>query len=106
VSDKWVDEGLKCERNLSLEKNFEMKKNDSAFLPEGVDSVIIGMGWTCNRNFDLDASIVAMDANKNKTFHVNFGTKKGPGVTHRGDNTTGEGSGDDERIRIDFNHVP
>jgi len=27
------------------------------------------------------------------------------GIKHRGDNTTGEGSGDDERIRIDLDKV-
>jgi len=45
--DKWIDDGLKCERNLSMEKTFEMKKNDSAFLPQECKSVMIGLGWEC-----------------------------------------------------------
>jgi stress response protein SCP2 len=27
-------------------------------------------------------------------------------MEHRGDNTTGAGSGDDERIRIEFGNIP
>jgi len=37
---------------------------------------------------------------------VNFNNLKAEGVTHRGDNRTGDGDGDDELIRIDLNQVP
>jgi len=75
-------------------------------LPPGASGMIIGLGWDCRGNCDFDASIVGLDANKNKTQLVNFASKKSEGITHRGDNTTGAGSGDDERIRIDFGNVP
>jgi len=96
---------MKYERNLSMEKTFEMKKNDSAFLPQECKSVIIGLGWTCPGSIDLDASVVGLKENKKESFIVNYGNKIGPGVTHRGDNTTGDGAGDDERIRIDLDQV-
>jgi stress response protein SCP2 len=35
-----------------------------------------------------------------------FSKLKVKGITHRGDNTTGEGAGDDERIRIDLDQLP
>jgi stress response protein SCP2 len=88
-----------------MEKTFEMKKNDSAFLPQECKSVMIGLGWTCKGSIDLDASIVGLRANKEVDFTVNFGNKSAAGVTHRGDNTSGDGAGDDERIRIDLANV-
>jgi stress response protein SCP2 len=36
---------------------------------------------------------------------VSFSNLKCQGIMHRGDNTTGEGAGDDERIRIEFANV-
>eukprot|EP00121_Abeoforma_whisleri_P011198 Awhi_evm1s10332 len=35
-------------------------------------------------------------------FHVYFGKLSVNGVTHSGDNLTGDGSGDDEAIEINF----
>jgi tellurium resistance protein TerD len=37
---------------------------------------------------------------------IYYGKLSGSGIFHKGDNTTGAGEGDDERIRIDFNKVP
>jgi tellurium resistance protein TerD len=37
---------------------------------------------------------------------IYFNCKRGNGVVHGGDNITGEGDGDDERIRIDLENVP
>jgi len=68
--------------------------------------MIIGLGWTCRKDIDFDASVICLDQYKNKTELISFANKKGSGITHRGDNTTGAGSGDDERIRIDFGNVP
>lgn len=104
--DKFIDEGLKCERVLSMETTFTMKKNDVAQLPSNIDAVIIGLGWDCDGDIDLDASIICLDQQKNKTDIIDFSNKNGSGISHRGDNTTGAGSGDDERIRIDLHQVP
>jgi hypothetical protein len=50
------------ERNLSMEKTFEMRKNDSAFLPQECTSVVVGLGWTPQGYIDLDASVVGLNA--------------------------------------------
>ncbi|KAL6057317.1 Chemical-damaging agent resistance protein C [Balamuthia mandrillaris] len=54
--------------------------------------------------FDLDASCVAFDENGKWVDAVYFGKLKseGGGMRHSGDNTTGEGEGEDENIYIDF----
>jgi len=83
-----------------------MKKEDTAKLPPGVNACVIGLGWSCKGNVDLDTSIICFDANMQVRDTIFFGNKKGSGITHRGDNTDGEGKGDDERIRIDFDQIP
>ncbi|MCX4693522.1 TerD family protein [Streptomyces sp. NBC_01408] len=78
-------------------------------------AVIVGLGWdartTTGVDFDLDASAiltndqgkVASDAN-----FVFFNNLKSPdgSVEHTGDNTTGEGEGDDEAIKVNLAGVP
>ncbi|MFE4635729.1 TerD family protein [Streptomyces sp. NPDC056773] len=78
-------------------------------------AVIVGLGWdartTTGVDFDLDASAiltndqgkVASDAN-----FVFFNNLKSPdgSVEHTGDNTTGEGDGDDEAIKVNLAGVP
>lgn len=103
--DKFLDEGLKDERVLSMDKTFTMHKDDSAILPEGCDCVIVGLGWTCPGSIDLDASIVCVDSNKGKQNIIYYGNKKGKGIIHAGDNTTGDGDGDDEMIKISLGEV-
>jgi len=102
----YIEDVMKGERNLSMEKTFVMKKDDSCALPSGQNAVIVGLGWDCQKKIDLDASVIGVDSNKQKTFLVYYGDKEKPGVTHSGDNTTGDGAGDDETIRIDFDKVP
>ena len=101
---------MKIGRSLSLEETFTMKKNDIVQLPPDVKSVIIGLGWSVStwidNDIDFDASIVCLDADKEKLEIVNFAQKKVEGIIHRGDDVTGAGSGDDERIRIDFEKLP
>ncbi len=57
---------------------------------------------------DLDAGVVAHSASENKFDICYFGDKSifGGAVQHQGDNLTGEGKGDDERISIDLAGVP
>lgn len=103
--DKFIDDGLKYERVLSMESTFTMKKDDVAVLPNEID-IIVGLGWTCKQNVDFDASIICLGEDKSKTDIIYYGRKQGSGITHRGDNTSGSETGDDERIRIDLDHVP
>jgi len=74
--DKFLDQGLICERVLSYETTFTMKKDDVAQLPPGANGMIIGLGWTCSGDIDFDASIVGLDINKQKTQLVNFSQKE------------------------------
>lgn len=104
--DRFLDAGLICEPQLSMDKTFQMKKNDRAQLPADLKSVIIALGWSCQGSIDLDTSIVGLDVAKEKRLLVYYGAKTAPGVWHRGDNTTGAGSGDDEMIQIDLSAVP
>jgi tellurium resistance protein TerD len=100
--DKHIDAGLTEDRILSTEKTFQMKKDDSATIPEDISAVLVGLGWSCDGSIDLDASIVLMNQNKEIHETIYFGNKKGSGITHAGDNTTGDGDGDDELIRLDL----
>lgn len=76
--------------------------------------VVIGLGWDVNRydggsKFDLDASAFMLGANgktRGDSDFIFYGNKTGQGVTHTGDNTTGEGDGDDEQIIVDLTQIP
>lgn len=80
----------------------------------GLIKVVVGLGWDTNRYdggsaFDLDASAFLTKADgkvRNDSDFVFYGNKNGTGVTHTGDNRTGDGDGDDEQIVIDLNAVP
>jgi tellurium resistance protein TerD len=76
---------------------------------------IIGLGWDNNSSstgegFDLDASVFLIGANgkiPNDNHFVYYNNLKSPdgAVTHTGDNLTGEGDGDDEKIQIDLSKI-
>lgn len=78
-------------------------------------AVAVGLGWdartTTGAEFDLDASAIATDADKrvvsNQHF-VFFNNLKSPdgAIEHLGDNTTGDGDGDDEMINVDLTAMP
>lgn len=78
-------------------------------------AVAVGLGWdirtTTGTDFDLDASAIATGADKkvlsDKHF-VFFNNLKSPegSIEHTGDNTTGEGEGDDEVINVDLVATP
>ncbi|MBC7301655.1 MAG: TerD family protein [Nocardia sp.] len=78
-------------------------------------AVAVGLGWdvrsTTGTDFDLDASAIATGADKkvvsDKHF-VFFNNLKSPegAIEHTGDNTTGEGEGDDEVIKVDLANTP
>lgn len=82
----------------------------------GLKNLIIGLGWDINKydggaSFDLDAAAFLLGSNgkvtKDEDF-IFFNNSKHPsgGVEHLGDNTTGEGDGDDEQIKVDLSLVP
>jgi tellurium resistance protein TerD len=78
-------------------------------------AVIVGLGWdartTTGTDFDLDASaLLAGTEGKviSDQHFVFFNNLKSPdgSVEHTGDNTTGEGEGDDEAIQVNLAGVP
>ncbi|PGY48933.1 TerD family protein [Priestia megaterium] len=82
----------------------------------GLTKVIVGLGWDTNKyagsqDFDLDAC--AFLANKSSqvvndeefVFYNNLKSPNGA-VEHTGDNRTGAGDGDDEKIAVDFSLLP
>ncbi|MFD4700166.1 TerD family protein [Streptomyces niveus] len=78
-------------------------------------AVTVGLGWdvrtTTGNDFDLDASALLTNAEGKVTGDGNFvffNNLKSPdgSVEHTGDNTTGEGEGDDEAIKVNLAGVP
>lgn len=90
--------------NVSLEK-----------VAPGMVKMIIGLGWddraTDGADFDLDASAFLLGEDgkvvDDKSF-IFYNNVKSPcqSVEHTGDNTTGEGDGDDESIKVDLSKIP
>ncbi len=81
----------------------------------GLKDIVIGLGWdtrsTDGSAFDLDASMFMVKEDekvRNDGDFIFYNNKKsGDGsVEHMGDNTTGEGEGDDEQIKVNLDGVP
>ncbi|MGY0486779.1 TerD family protein [Streptomyces sp. WG-D5] len=81
----------------------------------GLTAVVVGLGWdvrtTTGTDFDLDASAILISAEgkvRNDQDFVFFNNLKSAdgSVEHTGDNTTGEGEGDDEQVKVDLAAVP
>lgn len=88
---------------------FAMEKGSVVDLPktEEIKQVKVGLGWdTANGDVDLDVSAVMFDTSGRHLDSVFFGNLSAQGISHSGDNLTGEGSGDDEVISFDLQHVP
>lgn len=97
--------------NLSKGQKVSLTKDNP-----GLNNILVGLGWDVNAfdsgtSFDLDASVFIADASgkcpSDKEF-IFYGNKEhtSGAVKHMGDNTTGEGDGDDEQIHIELNKVP
>jgi tellurium resistance protein TerD len=90
--------------NVSLSKEAPNLKN-----------ILIGLGWdaraTDGGNFDLDGSLFALNSSEKVRsdsdfiFYNNLKSSDGS-IQHTGDNTTGEGDGDDEAIKVALDKVP
>ncbi len=99
-SEQYVGVSLTKGGNVSLTKE-----------APGLTNVIVGLGWdvrtTTGVEFDLDASAIVVGTDgkvlSDKHF-VFFNNMVSPDATieHTGDNTTGEGEGDDEQIKINL----
>ena len=81
----------------------------------GLTAVVVGLGWdarvTDGSGFDLDASVFVTGADgkvrSDKDF-VFYNNKLGAdgSVEHKGDNTTGQGDGDDEKVGVKLTKLP
>lgn len=101
---------------VNLDKGrVSLKKGEKVSLVKtgspALTKVAMGLGWDPapgRRNIDLDASVIAFDADGRDVDKVWFMSKQGCGgaVRHSGDNLTGQGDGDDEVITVDLSQVP
>lgn len=81
----------------------------------GLKTIRVGLGWdtrsTDGAGFDLDASVFLLgDTGKVRSDNdfVFYNNKQGAdgSVVHQGDNTTGEGDGDDETVMVMLDKLP
>ncbi len=97
---------------ISLQKGGNVNLSKEA---PGIKKMIIGLGWdpraTDGAAFDLDGSAFMLKADGKARSDADFifynNLKSACGsVVHAGDNLTGGGDGDDERISVDLDKVP
>ncbi|MFT5643615.1 MAG: tellurium resistance protein TerD [Janthinobacterium sp.] len=97
---------------ISLQKGGNVNLSKEA---PNLKKIVIGLGWdprsTDGATFDLDGSafLLKVDgkvrSDADFIFYNNLKSSDGS-VLHTGDNQTGEGDGDDERIVVDLEKVP
>ena len=105
--------------NLQKGQRISLKKESPS-----LTTVMCGLGWDVaqssggflgifkpSSNLDLDASALCLNAdgrldnNMNVIYYNNL-SHVSQGITHLGDNLTGEGEGDDEQILVDLPKIP
>ncbi|MGL4850629.1 MAG: TerD family protein [Clostridium sp.] len=100
---------------LNLQKNdiLNLTKKDPS-----LSKIMLGAGWDVvekkgffsfgAKDFDLDLSALLLDGNDNLIHKgvIYFGEQRGQGIRLHGDNLTGEGAGDDEKISVELNNLP
>jgi tellurium resistance protein TerD len=97
---------------ISLQKGGNVNLSKEA---PNLKKIVIGLGWdprvTDGAAFDLDGSAFLLKADgkvrsdSDFIFYNNLKSTEGS-VAHSGDNLTGGGEGDDERITVDLTRVP
>ena len=97
---------------ISLQKGGNVNLSKEA---PGLTKVVIGLGWDPRSSdgsaFDLDGSAFLLKTDgkvrgdSDFIFYNNLKSTDGS-VLHTGDNTTGQGDGDDESLNIDLSAIP
>jgi tellurium resistance protein TerD len=97
---------------ISLQKGGNVNLSKEA---PSLKKLIVGLGWdpraTDGAAFDLDGSAFLLKgdgkvrSDADFIFYNNLKSADGS-ITHLGDNTTGQGDGDDEQLSIDLSVVP
>nr|WP_288842694.1 TerD family protein [uncultured Deefgea sp.] len=97
---------------ISLQKGGNVNLSKEA---PSLKKMVIGLGWdpraTDGAAFDLDGSAFMLKADGKVRSDADFIFYNAPksvdgSVTHGGDNTTGSGDGDDEKLIVDLSMVP
>lgn len=111
--------GINLGGNRQMNNNgvnaLNLQKNDILDLTKknpGLKNVILGAGWdvaSVGRDFDLDIAAFLLNEN-NKVTNISedvifFNNLECQGIRLAGDNRTGAGDGDDERIEIDLSSI-
>lgn len=100
--------------NLTKGSNINLTKTSAT-----LNNLLLGLGWdarvTDGVKYDLDASAFLLGANGKAVgrnngeggfvFYGNLKSECGA-VTHKGDNKTGDGDGDDEAIEVILSNLP
>ena len=96
--------------NLSKGGNVNLSKT----VP-GLDKILVGLGWkprvTDGKSFDVDSSVFMLNAtgkvrsDADFIFYNNKNSTCGS-IMHGGDNTTGVGEGDDEKVMAMLSCIP
>ena len=83
-----------------------VKKGQSLTIPFNMGSVGVGLGW--NSRVDVDASAICLNIRGVMVDKISYQKLTGlnGNVKHSGDNRTGEGSGDDETIKVELAKIP
>ena len=93
---------------VSLSKGGNVSLSNEA---PGLKNITVGLGWdpraTDGAKFDLDASVFMVTTAgkiRSDADFIFYGNKTAAdgSVVHQGDNTTGEGDGDDEKIKVNL----
>lgn len=97
--------------NLSKGQKVDLTKGNA-----GLQNILVGLGWDVNKydgsdDFDLDASVFLLDdagkvAQDSDFIFYNNPNGANGSVKHSGDNTTGDGEGDDESVKVSLSGVP
>lgn len=97
--------------NLQKGQKINLEKGDGS--GGAPTKLMMGLGWDAangRSSIDLDASCVLIDDQKRVVDTVYFGTSglqsKCGSVRHSGDNLTGKGEGDDEKIWVNLQQIP
>lgn len=96
--------------NLEKGQKISLEKESS-----GIKNVVVGLGWNIKsadtgNDYDIDSSVFLLGENgklvsdKHFVFYNNLTSPDGA-VTHKGDNLTGAGDGDDEQVTVDLTRV-
>jgi tellurium resistance protein TerZ len=104
--------------SISLNKGERISLSKTA--PAGLRKIFMGLGWdpvkekagwfgkATEKKIDLDASVILF-GEENQVIDIvsfrNLSSRDGS-IQHGGDNLTGDGDGDDERIYLDLERVP